>query len=261
MLREFAGRSTARRASTDHADRSAGPATEGRCRRRSWILAATVSLAVVALSGCGSQTQPQVDHSIATHVPPIKPPALKREGAAINGVTVSTSGTKKLVVVTEPFSISTTDASVGVVRQHASRYVITVTNTSPYAYLDSFVFQPTSLVTIRSVTSHSGNCLLIPGAIPNHRAVSCTSLKLVPPPCVCKPDGTVQTVGSGGGSLSLDLVVHIGKASKYIGVGTVYQRLRGLPKLGVLTITGETLVLHTKQLKSGSHVRILNLHG
>ena len=232
-----------------------------RGRRRACAVVLPAALALAALAGCGGHSAaPPADTTTTGASRPIEPPLLRRAGT-VSGGAIATSGTKKLEAVTEPFSVSKTDASVTIDPKPASHYTLTVTNTSPYAYLDSFVWQPTSQVTVKSVRSSTGDCVLVPGSIPNHDAVSCSSLRLVPPACACSATGIASTVGSGGGSVAVDLVLHVAAASKYVRVGTAFQRLRGLPRLGVLSISSQTLVLHTRPLGSSSHVRIVNLHG
>ena len=214
-----------------------------------------------ALTACGgSASEANPTDSITTGAyQPIKPPTLIRSGL-VHGGAVQSTGTKKLEVLTEPYSLSKTDVSVSIKSLGGSRYSFVVTNTSPYGYLDSFIWQPAQRWTITAVKAGSvGTCSLVPGALSKQLAIGCDSLNLRPPSCTCKKDGAIVTLSGNGGSTTIVVTMHEAKASKYIAVGTPYERLRGAGSFGTLNITGQTLVLHTRSSSRTKPTTILNL--
>ena len=219
-------------------------------------LALVVAVALTACGGSASETDP-TDTITTGAYQPIKPPVLRRAGV-IPGV--ATTGTKKLEVLTEPYSLSKTDVSVSIQSLGHSRYSFVVANTSPYAYLDSFTWQPAQRWTVTAVKAGGvGTCSLVPGALSKQLAIGCDSLNLRPPSCTCKKDGAIVTLSGNGGSTTIVVTMHEAKASKYIAVGTPYQRLRGAGSFGTLNITGQTLVLHTRSSSRTKPTTILNL--
>src|SRR5262249_47515709 len=67
------------------------------------------------------------------------------------------------------------------------RYQLVVTNTSGIGSIDSFTWAAPPQLTITAMTSSSGQCALVNGAI------SCTG-KLAPPKCLCTGSGGSVTI-------------------------------------------------------------------
>jgi hypothetical protein len=222
-------------------------------------LALALAVGLTACGGSASEANP-TDTITTGAYQPVAPPTLRRSGPVHDGA-VETSGTKKLEVVTEPYSLSKTDVSVSIQSLGHSRYSFVVTNTSPYAYLDSFTWQPAQRWTVTAVKAGgAGTCSLVPGALSKQLAIGCDSLDLRPPSCTCLKNGTIATLSGNGGSATIVVTMHEMRASKYIDVGTPYERLRGAGSFGTLNITGQTLVLHTRSSSSGTKpTTILNL--